>query len=132
MTTKDGKTSFAPELFINNGIKDISFYENAFGAKEIMRFSNDDGSLHVAELSIDGTIFHVHEITASTDFFTPDKYNGCTIRIGLFVADVDKVINKALKAGATEISAAQDYDYGYRQGIIKDPFGHYWQIQKKI
>ena len=56
MTTKDCKTSFAPELFINNGVKDISFYENAFGAKEIMRFSSDDGSIHVAELSIDGTI----------------------------------------------------------------------------
>ncbi len=132
MTTKEGKTAFAPELFINNGIKDISFYENAFGAKEIMRFSNDDGSLHVAELSIDGTIFHVHEITASPSFFTPDKHNGSTIRIGLFVEDVDEVINNALKAGAIEISPAQDYEYGYRQGIIKDPFGHYWQIQKKI
>ncbi len=54
-----------------------------------MRFSNDDGSLHVAELSIDGTIFHVHEITASPSFFTPDKHNGSTIRIGLFVEDVD-------------------------------------------
>lgn len=132
MTTNNSQASFAPEFFINNGVKDISFYESAFGAKEIMRFSNDDGSIHVAELSIDGTIFHVHEITASTSFFTPDKHNGCTIRIGLFVANVDEVIDNALKAGAIEISPAQDYDYGYRQGIIKDPFGHYWQIQKKI
>lgn len=132
MATKDSETFFAPELFINNGVKDISFYENAFGAKEIMRFSNDDGSLHVAELSIGGTIFHIHEITANTYFFSPDKHNGTTIRIGLFVEDVDEVINKALKAGAIEISPAQDYEYGYRQGIIKDPFGHCWQIQKKI
>ncbi len=132
MTNKGSKAIFAPELFINNAVKDISFYENAFGAKEIMRFSNDDGSLHVAELSIDGTIFHIHEITASTSSFSPDKYNGTTIRIGLFVEDVDEVINNTLKAGAIEISPAQDYEYGYRQGIIKDPFGHYWQIQKKI
>jgi PhnB protein len=132
MTAKDNKTFFAPELFINNGIKDISFYENAFGAKEIMRFSNDDGSIHVAELSIDGTIFHIHEITAKTYFFSPDKHNGVTTCIGLFVPDVDEVINKSLNAGAIEINAAQDYEYGYRQGTIKDPFGHYWQIQKKI
>ncbi len=132
MTTKDAKPLFAPELFVNNGVTDISFYENAFDAKEVMRFSNDDGSLHVAELSIEGTIFHIHEITANKDFFSPGKHNGTTIRIGLFVADVDEVINKALKAGAIEISPAQDYEYGYRQGIIKDPFGHYWQIQKKI
>jgi len=132
MTRKDSRPFFAPELFINNGVKDISFYEKAFGAKEIMRFSNDDGSLHVAELSINETIFHIHEITADTGFFSPDKHNGTTIRIGLFVSDVDRVINLALKSGAIEISPAQDYEYGYRQGIIKDPFGHYWQIQKKI
>src|SRR5882724_9704639 len=131
MTTKDHKAFFAPELFINNGVKDISFYQNAFGASEQMRFSNDDGSIHVVELSIDGAIFHVHEITANQNFFSPDKNNGTTTRIGLFVSDVDEVMGKAIKAGAIEVSPAQDYDYGYRQGIVKDPFGHYWQIQKK-
>ena len=132
MITKERKTFFAPELFINNGVKDISFYENAFEASEQMRFSNDDGSIHVVELSIDGAIFHIHEITANQYFFSPDKNNGTTICIGLFVSNVDEVISKAIKAGAIEISPAQDYEYGYRQGKIKDPFGHYWQIQKKI
>ena len=132
MTTDDGNVFFAPELFINNGVKDISFYEAAFGAIEQMRFSNDDGSIHVAELSIGGTLFHIHETTAKTYYFSPDTHHGTTICIGLFVSDVDRVMNNALKAGATEISAAQDYEYGYRQGTIKDPFGHYWQIQKKI
>ena len=132
MITKDRKTFFAPELFINNGVKDISFYENAFGASEQMRFSNDDGSIHVVELSIDGTIFHIHEITAKQYFFSPDKNNGTTICIGLFVSEVDEVMSNAIRAGAVEISPPQDYEYGYRQGTIKDPFGHYWQIQKKI
>ena len=132
MITKDGKTFFAPELFINNGVKDISFYQNAFGASEQMRFSNDDGSIHVVELSIDGAIFHIHEITTNQYNFSPDKNNGTTVCIGLFVSDVDEVMSKAIKAGAIEISAARDYEYGYRQGQIKDPFGHYWQIQKKI
>jgi PhnB protein len=125
-------TFFAPELFINTGVKDISFYEKAFGAKERMRFSNEDGSIHVAELSIDGALFHVHEITAKPYFFPPDKNKGTTICIGLFVADVDEVMERAIEAGAIEIHPAQDYEYGYRQGMIKDPFGHYWQIQKKI
>ena len=132
MTTQDNKTFFAPELFIKNGVKDISFYKNAFGASEQMRFSNDDDSIHVVELSIDGAIFHIHEITANQNFFSPDKNNGTTICIGLFVSDVDGVMSKAIKAGAIEVSPAKDYEYGYRQGKIKDPFGHYWQIQKKI
>jgi len=114
MTTKDSKTFFAPELFINNGVKDISFYEKAFGATEQMRFSNDDGSIHVVELSIGGAIFHLHEITSKQYFFSPDKNNGTTVCIGLFVPDVDDVVNKAIKAGAIEINAAQNYEYGYR------------------
>jgi PhnB protein len=123
---------FAPELFINNGVKDVSFYEKAFGASENLRFSNDDGSIHVVELSIEGSIFHIHEVTSKGYYFSPDKNNGTTICIGLFVSDVDKVVNNAINAGATEINPAQDYEYGYRQATIKDPFGHYWQIQKKI
>ena len=47
-------------------------------------------------------------------------------------AKVDEVMLKAIQAGATEISPAKDHEYGYRQGMFKDPFGHYWQIQKKI
>lgn len=131
MTANFSKTIFAPELFINNGVNDISFYENAFSASEQMRFSNDDGNIHVAELSIDGAMFHIHEITSKQYFFSSHKNNGTTICIGLFVSDVDQVIRKAIDAGAIEIRPAQDYEYGYRQGTIKDLFGHYWQIQKK-
>jgi PhnB protein len=131
MTNKSDKPFFAPQLLINNGVKDISFYTKAFGATENLWFYNDDNSIHVTELSIDGAIFHLHEVTKPY-FFSPEKHNGTTTIIGLFVPDVDVVMNNAIKAGATEITPAKDYDYGYRQGEIKDPFGHHWLIQKKI
>ena len=131
MKSADNKTFFAPQLFINNGVTDISFYTNAFGATENFCLRNDDQSIHVAELSIDGNIFHLHEVTKPY-FFSPGKHNGTTTIIGLFVPDVDAVMNKAISAGAIEISKAKDYEYGYRQGEIKDPFGHLWLIQKKI
>lgn len=131
MTNENNSTFFAPQLMIENGVTDISFYANAFGATENLCFRNDDGSVHVAELSINGVIFHLHEVTKSC-FFSPGKYNGTTTIIGLFVPDVQAVVNKAIKAGAIEISATKDYEYGYRQGEIKDPFGHHWLIEKKI
>ena len=131
MTNEKASTFFAPQLMIDNGVTDISFYANAFGATENLCFRNDDGSIHVAELSINGAIFHLHEVTKSW-FFSPGKYNGTTAIIGLFVPDVQAVMDKAIKAGATEISHAKDYEYGYRQGEIKDPFGHHWLIEKKI
>lgn len=131
METADNKTFFAPQLFIKSGIRDISFYINGLGAVELRRFTDDDGSIHVAELSIDGAIFHLHEESPQKGSFDPLKNNGITAIIGLFVPDVDAVMKRAIKAGATEISPAQDYEYGYRQGEIKDPFGHHWLIQKK-
>jgi PhnB protein len=113
-------------------VSGIVIYAKAFGAIELRRFANDDGSIHVAELSVDGAVFHLHEESLKSGSFDPGKYNGTTVTIGLFVPDVDAFMNRAKAAGAVEISAAQDYEYGYRQGQIRDPFGHHWLIQMNI
>ena len=126
------KPRFAPQLYIRSGVTDISFYEKAFGAIELRRWTNDDGSIHVAEFSIDGAIFHIHEEKINAGQFDPQAINGTTTLIGLFVSDVDDVMAKAIDAGAIVMSPAQSYDYGYRQGEIKDPFGHVWLIEMKI
>ena len=129
---KTNKPTFAPQLFIKNGVTNIEFYTKAFGAVELYRFTNEDNSIHVAELSMNGTIFHLHEETPNPNTFNPEKNTGTTIKIGLFVEDVDVVMKSASTAGGEVISPAQDYEYGYRQGEIKDPFGHLWMIEKKI
>ena len=123
---------FAPQLIIKNGVTDLSFYTKAFGATELKRWTNEDGTVHVAELSIDGAIFHVHEEVANSVSCSPEKYNATTTIIGLFVPDVDAVMAAAIAAGAVETSPAQSYDYGYRQGEVRDPFGHQWLIEMKI
>jgi PhnB protein len=127
-----GQVYFAPQLYISSGVTSIEFYSEAFGAKELKRFSNDDGSLHVAELSIHGAIFHIHEAKPAAGRIDPAEHEGTTVIIGLFVPDVDEVMNRAIAAGAIAVSPAQDYDYGYRQGELKDPFGHLWLIEQKI
>lgn len=126
------KTTFAPQLYIKSGITNIDFYTQAFGAVEVMRLTNDDGSIHVAELSIDGALFHLHEEKHQSNQFSPEHCHGITALIGLFVPDVDTVFNRAIAAGGVVVSPAQSYDYGYRQGEIRDPFGHVWMIEMKI
>lgn len=128
-TMPETATYFAPELHIPNGVMEINFYKD-FGATENFCFRNDDGSIHVAELQLNGAIFHVHETMRNA--LEPISAKGVTCIIGLFVPDVEEVMQKAIRAGATEISPTTDYEYGYRQGMFKDPFGHFWQIQKKI
>jgi PhnB protein len=122
---------FAPMLVIPNGVSDVSFYTKAFGAEEIRRFSNDDGSIHVVEFSIDGATFHLHE-QWETRLISPARAGASTVSVNIFVDDVDAVVEQAVVAGAKITSPVQDFDYGYRQGDIIDPFGHCWQIQKEI
>jgi PhnB protein len=126
------KSFFAPQLYIPGGVTDISFYEKAFNALEVRRFSNDDGSVHVAELMMGDKVFHLHEASPDKGKVDPAAIKATTVVLGLFVDDVDAVMEKAVRAGAVVVSPAQDYEYGYRQGEIKDPFGHVWMIEKKI
>ena len=102
------------------------------GVVELGRWSNDDGSVHVAELSFQGALFHIREESAKQSNLSPATAGGNTVIIGVFVNDVDTIVDRAVAEGAALLSPAQDYDYSYRQASIKDPFGHHWLIEKKI
>ena len=121
---------FAPELYIHDVKAAIDFYVKAFGAIEVLRLNNDDGTVHVAEMLLGGSIFHMHEPRGTG--ISPFTAKGITVQIGVFLDDPDLLFDKAVAAGAEAVMPMQDFDYGYRQGIVKDPFGHYWQMQKKI
>ena len=78
--------------------------KKAFDAVELRRFTNDDGSIHVAEFSINGQLFRLHKEKESANQFSPEKINGTATLTGLFLSDVDAVMNNALAAGATLLS----------------------------
>lgn len=125
-------THFAPQLYIPAGTRQIDFYTTGLGARLLRQWNNEDGSIHVAELAIDNNLFHVHEENPGKGQLEPGQHNGTTVLIGLFIEDVDGLINQAVAAGAQLLASPQDFDYGYRQGMFKDPFGHHWMIQKKL
>ena len=127
-----GPTFFAPHLTLRNVLAGVEFYKAAFGAVELRRWSNSDGSVHVAEMSINGALFHLHEEMPGDTELSPETLKGTTSAIGLFVPDPAATVKQAVAAGGRETSPVKDYDYGYRQGIVTDPAGHVWLIQKKI
>ena len=124
------KTTFVPVLSISSGITDIGFYKKAFGAELLWRINNHDGTVHVAAFLIDGAQFRLHEEGKRT--LSPDKIEGTTVTIALVADDVHTVFANAIAAGAILVSPVKDYEYGYRQGEIRDPFGHCWLIEKLL
>lgn len=123
---------FAPQLIIKVVLPAMDYYKKAFGAKELRRWSNPDGSVHVAEMEIGGALFHIHEETRNSKQLSPESVGAATSLIGLFVDDPHALVKNAETAGGHVASPVQDFDYGYRQGVVVDPFGHHWLIQKKI
>ncbi len=126
----ESKTTFVPVLSISSGLSDIDFYKKAFGAIELWRINNPDGSVHVAAFAINGAMFRLHEEGRGN--LSPVKAGGTTVTIGLTADDIHAVFEQAVAAGAIVLSPVIDYEYGYRQGEIKDPFGHHWIIEKLL
>mgnify|MGYP005811220689 CR=1 FL=1 len=129
---KEKETQFAPHLAIKVLRPAIEFYEKGLGAKTVRTFDNADGSIHVAEMTLDGLVFHLHEESLRNRQLSPETVSSTSVLIGVFVADPDGLYERAISAGATVNSPMQDYDYGYRQGTVVDPFGHQWLIQKRL
>ena len=125
------KTAFLPTLSVRRGAAAVEFYKKAFGAEVIFCIADPDGAV-VAQLSIDGVPFLVADEAPEYENFSPETLGGGTIRMGLVVANPDTVATQAIAAGATEIYPVADQDYGYRLGRIKDPFGHHWEICRKL
>jgi PhnB protein len=125
-------TTFVPVLAVSSRVTDIDFYKKAFGAVELWRLNNPDGSVHVAAFSIDGAVFRLHEESENGSKLSPAKAGNTTVEIGLTVDDVHAVVERAVAAGAIALSPVTDYEYGYRQGEIEDPFGHHWIIEQLI
>lgn len=125
-------TFFAPQLTIKIVAPAVEFYKSVFNAKVLRLFNNDDGSIHVAELEIDGALFHIHEEVAREQQLSPQSTKAASVIIGLFVDDVHAIFKRAEAAGAAVVSPVTDWEYGYRQGTFRDPFGHQWMIEKRI
>jgi len=125
------KTAFLPTLSVRRGARAVEFYKKAFGAEVLFCIADPDGAV-VAQLSVDGVDFLVADEAPQYENFSPETLGGSTIRMGLVVGDPDAVAKQAIAAGATEIYPVADQDYGYRLGRIKDPFGHHWEICRKL
>lgn len=121
--------AIVPMLYLKDLSAAIEFYKKAFGATERWRIEHE-GNTHVAEMCIEPILFRLHEEVDRDRNLSPSAVNATTVVIELLVSNPDEMAARAVAAGATEISPVQDHEYGYRQGTIRDPFGHQWTLER--
>jgi PhnB protein len=135
MATKaipEGYRTATPYLIVNGGAEAIEFYKRAFGATEMMRMADPHGRVGHAEIKIGDSIIMLADEHPGMGHRSPRSIGGSAVSILLYVEDVDKLFDRAVKAGAKSQRPVANQFYGDRSGTLEDPFGHVWTIATHV
>ena len=128
----EGYPQVMPYLTVDGASAAIDFYTTVFGAKERLRMPAPDGKVGHAELEIGDSVVMLADAFADMGNQTPAALGGTPVTVMVYVADVDAVFDRALKAGATEERKVENQFYGDRAGQFVDPFGHKWFVATHV
>jgi PhnB protein len=120
-------TSIAPWLSVKNATEALAYYRAAFGAIVRERLDDDAGDVVVARLAIGEADFWIQTDPDSS----PDVLEGRSVRMILSVDDPDSAFARAIAAGAIEVAPISE-GHGWRIGRMADPFGHHWEIGRRL
>jgi PhnB protein len=128
----DGYPRVSPYLVVDGAAQAIDFYTQVLGAGERMRMGGPDGKIGHAELQFGDSVVMLADEYPDMGYVGPKAVGGTPVTIGVYVEDVDKTFDAAVKAGAKALRPVEDQFYGDRSGQIEDPFGHRWSLQTHI
>lgn len=128
-----GYHTITPCLAVRDAARAIEFYKQALNAEQIMLMTGPDGKtvMH-AELKIGDSIFMLGEESPDMGCSGPQTIGGTPVSLFLYVDDVDRWYERAVKAGATSTMPITDMFWGDRFGQVTDPFGHKWGLATHI
>ena len=89
-----------PYLAVNDAAAAIEFYKNGFGATERMRLPSPDGKIGHAEVMIGNAIVMLADENPEVGHVSPKTLGGSTVKLHVYVEDVDAFFEKAVAAGA--------------------------------
>ncbi len=117
----EGFHTLTQYLAVNGAATLIDFFKEAFGAVEDFRVPRPGGrSIMHAQLRIGDSILELADAT--------EEFGARAVANILHVDGVDAVYQRALKAGATSLSAPHEQPYGDREAGVKDPSGNQWYL----
>jgi PhnB protein len=130
----DSYRRVTPTLVVDGVVKALEFYAEVFDATERMRFPGPNGTIAHAEIQIGDSVVMVEDPSPylGTQAPPPGGVDGSPTSLFIYVEDVDAVLERAVKLGATLRRPPEDQFYGDRDGFIVDPFGHGWTIATHV
>ncbi len=135
LTAQDG---LGLTLFVPRGRQEsaAAFYIAAFGASTPRHWINPrTGDVTAIDITIGQATFTVSGASPKREA-DPSLPGPCPVPkpgrastiMQICVSDLDATLARALAAGATVRTPAQDADWGDRVATIIDPFGHIWAL----
>ena len=106
----------------------VSFYQKAFGFSKRGIMNGPDGKPIHVELTLRGTTLMLGPENAAMGKRTAKAVGASPAGLYMYVENVDKVAEKAIKLGATGQGPVMDMFWGDRCGTIVDPDGYTWMI----
>lgn len=106
----------------------VSFYQKAFGFEKRGIMNGPDRKPIHAELTLRGTTLMLGPENADRNARSAKTLGGSPATLYLTAEDVDKVVAKAVKMGATPVGPVMDMFWGDRCGTVVDPDGNSWMI----
>ena len=87
-----------------------------------------DGKPMHAELTLRGTTLMLGPENAAMGRRSAKSIGACPATLYIYVENVDKVVEKATKLGATPQGPVMDMFWGDRCGTLVDPDGYTWMV----
>ncbi|SEP24433.1 VOC family protein [Trujillonella endophytica] len=119
--------AISPYLVVRDARGAIAWYAEAFGARTVDGPYPDGDRVGHAELEIAGATLYLADPYPEYGLEAPGTAKP-PVSLHLAVPDVDAVMGRAERAGATIERPATDEPYG-RGGRLVDPYGHRWIVQ---
>jgi PhnB protein len=124
-------TSLTPFLAIPDAARAIEFYRDVFGAR-VVDVTEFGGVVAHADLDFGTGMLQLGDPNPEYHLVPSPAGDDDCYSMGLYVSDVDAVVERAVEAGATVREAPSHFVSGDRYASIRDPFGVRWSIMTRV
>ena len=117
-----------PYLTIRGAAPALAGEHPGVGAEVVVRLDAPNGEVVHCQLQVGPQSFMLTEERPQMGALSPLAIGGSATTVTFYVDDCDRIVKKALEAGAKPEMPLMDQFWGDRAGGIVDPFGHKWLI----